>query len=101
LIELFTQLKSELKQYSKDYQLWILIDEQDSGEDAVYIHSENPNENNFPLLVENVRPDIENEKLKAFIDSLNLTVVQVNTLEGKLFYLFDEKAGIPLTKEKN
>lgn len=100
LIELFTELKRELKQYPKDYQLWIIIDEQDSAEDAVYIHSKNPNEDNFPLVVEDITPNIKNKKLKTFINSLDLTVVQVDTMEEKLFYLFDKKVGIPLIKEK-
>ncbi len=100
LVRVFNELKSKLKQYPKDYQLWMLIDEQDSGEDAVYIHSPNPNEENFPLVVENVVPQISNNQLKEFIESLKLTVVQIDTMEGKLFYLFDDEAGTPLIKDK-
>ena len=100
LVRVFDELKSELKQYPQKYQLWILINEQDSGEDAVYIHSPNPNEENFPLVVENVVPQISNNQLKEFIESLKLTVVQIDTMEGKLFYLFDDEAGTPLIKDK-
>ncbi|MBD0296597.1 MAG: hypothetical protein ICV84_15595 [Flavisolibacter sp.] len=100
LVRLFNELKSELKQYPKEYQLWMLIDEQDSGEDAVYIHSPNPNEENFPLVVENVVAQISDNNLKDFIESLKLTVVQLDTMEGRMFYLFDNKAGIPLINHK-
>ena len=100
LVRVFNELKSKLKQYPKDYQLWMLIDEQDSGEDAVYIHSPNPNEENFPLMVENVVPQISNNQLKEFIESLNLTAVQIDIMEGKLFYLFDDQAGVPLINDK-
>ncbi len=76
-----------------------MIDEQDSGEDAVYIHSRNPHEQNFPLIVKNVKPQINNKYLKEFIESLTLTVVQVDTMEGKLYYLFDKQVGVPLVKD--
>ena len=78
----------------------MMIDEQDSGEDAVYIHTRNPNENNFPLVVDQVIPQIDNGPLRAFMNALKLTVVQVDTMEGKLYYLFDQHAGLPLIKEK-
>ncbi|QHT69561.1 hypothetical protein GXP67_24395 [Rhodocytophaga rosea] len=99
LVVKYNKLKIELKHSPKDYQLWILIDEQDSAEDALYIHTRNPNANNFPAVVDNILAEIKNKNLKDFIDSLNMTVIQVDTLEGKLFYLYDEKVGVPLTKE--
>ncbi|MDJ1502488.1 hypothetical protein [Xanthocytophaga agilis] len=98
LIDSFHYLKDALKMYPKDYQLWILIDEKDSGEDAVYIHSENPNQDNFPLTVDFIAPQIEDKNLADFINSTGLTVIQIDMMEGKLYYLFDKSVGLPLLK---
>ena len=51
LFGLYDQYKSELKKYPREYQLWVTIDDNDSGQDAVYIHTMNPNADNFPIKV--------------------------------------------------
>ena len=43
LLTEFENVKSELKKFPNEYQTWILIDENDSGEDGIYIHTKNPN----------------------------------------------------------
>ena len=52
LLTEFENVKSELKKYPSEYQTWIMIDENDSGEDGIYIHTKNPNSENFPLKVQ-------------------------------------------------
>lgn len=53
-IALYESLLKRLETFEKHFQSWIEIDEQDAGLDAVYIHSPNPNEDNFPLEIANV-----------------------------------------------
>jgi hypothetical protein len=48
ILEIFEQLKGHLKFYPHEFQLWIMIDENSSGDDSVYIHTKNPNADNFP-----------------------------------------------------
>lgn len=97
LLETFDQLKLKLKAYTHDFQLWIMIDENESGDDAVYIHTKNPNADNFPVKVKaDNRNTIEDKDLKEFVDSLDFERVRVETSEGYIYYLFDKDTGISL-----
>ncbi len=49
LFELAKCVREKLIAYPKNYQFWIEVDESDSREDAIYIHTPNPNEDNFPI----------------------------------------------------
>lgn len=97
LRDTFDELKLELKSYPHDFQLWIMIDENDSGEDCVYIHTKNPNADNFPIKVTaDNKNTIEDKNLKEFVDSLDMERVRVKTSDGDIYYLFDKGIGISL-----
>jgi len=97
LLETFDQLKLKLRTYPHDFQLWIMIDENESGDDCVYIHTKNPNADNFPI---NVTVDnknaIKDKDLKEFLDSLDFERVRIKTNDGDIYYLFDKGTGISL-----
>ena len=93
----FDQLKQKLRTYPHDFQLWIMIDENDSGQDRVYIYTKNPNADNFPIKVAaDNKNGIKDKNLKHFVDSLDLERVRVKTSDGDIYYLFDKEAGISL-----
>ena len=97
ILETFDQLKSNLMSYPNDFQLWIMIDEKDSGQDGIYIHTENPNADNFPLkLAADNTNGIKDRDLRQFLDSLDLEKVRVRTSEGDVYYLFEKGSGISL-----
>ncbi len=50
LFELFNDLKEKFKNRIEDYQIFCRIILNDSRDDALYIHTKNPNENNFPIV---------------------------------------------------
>lgn len=47
LFSIAEKFEDKLKNYSKDFQYWIIISENDSCEDSIYIHTENPNGSDF------------------------------------------------------
>ncbi|MFS0838918.1 hypothetical protein [Paenibacillus sp. 1P03SA] len=47
-IALYKNLLKRLEQIEKPSQSWICLHEEDAGLDAVYIHTSNPNHDNFP-----------------------------------------------------
>ena len=97
LLRTFDELKLKLRDYPKDFQLWIMIDENDGGEDCVYIHTKNPNADNFPIKVTaDNKNTIKNKKLKDFVDSLDFERVRIETSDGPIYYLFDKDIGISL-----
>lgn len=97
LLKTFNDLKLKLKDYPNDFQLWIIIVENESGDDCVYIHTKNPNADNFPLKVTADNSNvIKNKDLKSFLDSLEFERVRVKTSDGDIYYLFEKGTGISL-----
>jgi hypothetical protein len=97
LLQAFYELREKLVDYPRDFQLWIMIDENDSTNDSVYIHTKNPNSDNFPLKVKADNENTINDKnLKVFVDSLGFEKVKVETSDGYIYYLFDKNFGVSL-----
>jgi hypothetical protein len=97
VLNTFNQLKLKLKTYPHDFQLWIMIDENESGDDCVYIHTKNPNADNFPIKVKaDNKNTIKNKDLKEFVDSLDFEKVRVGASDGYVYYLFEKGTGITL-----
>jgi len=98
LLKLYENLKKDLKLYPNNYQIWIVIDENDSSEDAVYIHTKNPNNENFPLKMDNMKTwKTDNEDLSNFMLQTGLEILEVEYYDGKGFYLFDKNIGESIT----
>ncbi len=49
LFETYRRVLDQTKDWSKPYQCWLQIDAVDSSQDAVFLHTPNPNADNFPL----------------------------------------------------
>jgi hypothetical protein len=97
LIKLFGQFKSELKKYPHDFQLWVTIDDKDSGQDAVYIHTKNPNGDNFPIKVPGDKIiKTKNKELKKFIETSGFDLIRYVTEDGDIYYLFEGGTGIKI-----
>ena len=54
-LALYDNVLNQLKQFKQPYQTWVCISENDPCLDAVFIHSLNPNEDNFPLKIYNLK----------------------------------------------
>ncbi len=55
------------KQWEKPFQCWIIIDVENSIDDAVYFHTQNPNGDNFPFDFQGFKEiDIFNDVLQNF-----------------------------------
>lgn len=68
-IALLYSLLEELQTLEKPYQSWIEIVDEDASLDAIYIHTPNPNEDNFPLKIEKLNWNCTVPKyLKDIID---------------------------------
>lgn len=56
-IALYSSLLENLQAFEKPYQSWVALVDEEAGLDAVYLHTPNPNEDNFPLKIENISWD--------------------------------------------
>ena len=98
LFQTYQILVEKMSNYPRDYQCWIEIDINDPDQNAVFLHSENPNSNNFPIKYpESEIPEI-NDSLKALIDKYELHVCGIRSMDGDLFFIYNKDAGIPLNK---
>jgi hypothetical protein len=96
-IELYHKLSEKLKTYPHPFQLWVEIDEEDADQDAVYIHTPNPNEDNFPLTISSAElPAYAIPELKRFIEQQELSVKGIKTQGGNVYLLYNEHIGRPL-----
>jgi len=97
IFKIFDELKQKFRTYPHDFQLWIMIDEKDSGQDCVYAHTKNPNADNFPIkVVADSKNEIKDKHLKQFLESLDFERLRVKRSEGDIYYLFEKGTGISL-----
>ena len=59
LLEFFRDVEAHTANWTKPKQQWIVIHENDSSQDAVYLHTPNPNRNNFPYPFDGVEWNAE------------------------------------------
>ena len=54
-LALYNNILNQLEHFKKPYQTWVSISENEPCMDAVFIHSVNPNNDNFPLEISNLK----------------------------------------------
>jgi hypothetical protein len=59
LFMVWNHLEQLANRISGPWQSWIVLDQEDSSQDAVYLHTPNPNRDNFPYGFEGVTWGIE------------------------------------------
>jgi hypothetical protein len=96
-LKAFEYLKTKLATYPHPFQLWIGVDEDDSSQDGVYIHTPNPNSDYFPHIVENDDSVIfQSKELKAYVERTGLTVIKSKNMDTNYYFLYDSNFGISL-----
>ena len=51
-LALYEKVLNQLTGFEEPYQSWISLDGKDSGQDALFVHTPNPNDYNFPLRID-------------------------------------------------
>ena len=69
----FEMLIERTKCLKIEFQLFALILDNDSSSDAVFLHTSNPNNNDFPLTWENLSEEctLKNKNLTEYVNQLN------------------------------
>jgi hypothetical protein len=68
LFTMFRRILAETASWTTPHQVWLHIDPTDSSQDAVYLHTANPNSENFPNTFAGVSWDAEvPERLRVFL----------------------------------
>jgi len=100
LLEFYSELRNRLSNFHTKYQVWVFVHENDSANDAVYVHSPNPNAENFPFSINNIGGmEAKNQRLKAFLEGLGLDIIMYKHNGEISYYLFDKNIGLALYSE--
>ncbi len=69
----FDFLVDSIKKLKTDFQLYTILLDFDSYSDALFLHTPNPNNSQFPFTIDNLKPDstLINKELIEYIDKLN------------------------------
>lgn len=88
LLHLMRELDTALHRWGQPYQVWIELSRLDAGTDAVFVHTNNPNDHNFPHTV----PSLSNRTgpLPDYLQSIDLKDYQIRLYEKQDFIEFDD-----------
>ena len=96
-IALYIRLLKQLEAFEKPYQTWICIHEQDPMLDAVYVHSPNPNDDDFPHKLEELEPNcMLPHTFKDLVDLHQFDVSRYHSEGEEVYYIQSKTQGIRL-----
>ena len=103
LFSIAETIEKKLVDFKKPFQYWIEVFDHDSYDDAIYIHTENPNESPFPTsLTFDSNFKITNQNLKKYLESKNYTLLRKDMLDDNksIVGYFLQKNTLGLSLEK-
>ncbi|HCS20924.1 MAG TPA: hypothetical protein DIW47_10270 [Bacteroidetes bacterium] len=96
----FYLLEQRINAFKKDFQLYAIILDYSSYDDALFLHTKNPNNNNFPWKSEcevSDKNNLTNADLKDYIDNLTGYKLHFGTAEENYCILTKDGIGLPVT----
>ncbi|MEZ4223513.1 MAG: hypothetical protein R3B13_21375 [Polyangiaceae bacterium] len=76
LAAVFQKVCDASGRFTAPFQTWILIDGEDAGQDATYVHTPNPNGTEFPLVVANAEWGVSSlqSTMQSLLPGLDLDI---------------------------
>ncbi|HLN60831.1 MAG TPA: ankyrin repeat domain-containing protein, partial [Symbiobacteriaceae bacterium] len=94
----FKRYARELSQFEKPYQLWIYLNTRDAGQDAVFVHSPNPQHDDFPVLLDDADWGITevSRYFEGLLPGFRLRAGRWGNSE--CYYVYASGVGVPLER---
>ena len=102
IFKIAEKLEDKLRNYTKDFQYWIEISENDSLEDSIYIHTQNPNGSEFPTSIGFDSKKYLNTKLADYLAQQHYNIqtkILLDYNENEEIYFFLTKSDLGLEVE--
>lgn len=100
-LNFYKSLLVQMDSIKKTYQSWVYIHMDDAGQDAVYIHTPNPNSDNFPYENDDIDWGCSvPEFLNDLVDLNTYRVGFLNSPYEQAYYIQAKSYGVPLQKQK-
>lgn len=96
----FDLLKQRTGHLKKDFQLYAIILDNESSDDALFLHTQNPNADNFPwkpLHSLSSKNNLTNADLKKYIDNLSGYKIQFGQADENYCIITKDNVGLPVT----
>lgn len=92
----FDLLVDETQNLKTDFQLYVVLLDFDSYSDALYLHTPNPNNSQFPFKIENLKPNstLKNKHLDKYINSLNGYTKLYGNADEAFCILYKKQIGV-------
>ena len=92
----FDLLIEKAKTLKTDYQIWATLFDKDSSSDALFLHTPNPNNNNFPWKIKDlsVKSNLTNLDLDNYIRALKGYRILYGQAGEKYCVIFKDEVGI-------
>lgn len=88
LFRALRRARIELENYGHPYQLFAYVDLQNSADDALYVHTPNPNGTEFPSSIESLSVPVQPPPLLgARVDSRYYEVRRYGNESGSIYYV--------------
>ncbi|MFZ6663047.1 hypothetical protein [Peijinzhouia sedimentorum] len=92
----FDLLEEETKKLEKDFQLYAVVLDYDSASDALFLHTPNPNKENFPFKYDSLKKKstLTNQDLNHYLSEIDKYEKFYGTAEESFCVLFKKNIGI-------
>lgn len=92
----FDLLADKTESLKADFQLYVVLLDFDSYSDALYLHTPNPNNSQFPFKIENLKREstLKNKELNGYINSLGEFEKLYGNAEEAFCILYRKQIGI-------
>lgn len=101
LFSLAQKYEHKLTVLKREFQFWINVNNMYKEDDAIYIHTKNPNESEFPIKVEDY-PELKTDStLEQYLNTKGYSIIcfpvfDENNAKSINYYLYKENLGISL-----
>ncbi|GHT22369.1 hypothetical protein FACS189430_04040 [Bacteroidia bacterium] len=91
----FAYIEEKIKSYHSEFQFFILLLDYNAASDAIFLHTPNPNKNNFPLQWENLTNEstLTNKQLVDYVKKLEGYEILYGTADEAFCILFKKGIG--------
>jgi hypothetical protein len=106
LVTVFQAIAARSQEFHRPFQTWIFLSGLTAGADATYLHTPNPNDENFPLRVPELRFDSKGAvhvatNLESLVPAIRVGEVSYPDpdLGGRVvrdFLVFSDRVGLPI-----
>jgi hypothetical protein len=91
----FESILDKVKNYKNDFQLFIVCHDYKSSLDGIYLHTPNPNTDNFPVQWDNLTNEttLTNKQFENYIKPLDFEILYGKTIAGAFCILYKKGTG--------